>query len=202
MSMIIDLTMEVSEKTPPFPGDPKAKFEQIASISKHGCNERRISINSHFSTHIDSPFHMLTNGKKLEEFPVATFIGEATIIDVRNTKIIKKEHLPKRLTTPIILFFTGHTQKISEANFFKNNPVLSVEAANEIIRYPIRIVGIDSFTPDNYPYTVHKILFNKNILILENLVNLKFIGKKCKLIVAPLNLTDADGAPARVFAEI
>lgn len=199
--MIIDLTLEVSEKIPPFPGDPKPKFENIATIEKHGCNERRISINSHFSTHIDSPYHMLKDGKKLEEFSPKTFFGDATIIDVRNIPQITKKYIPKKTTTSFILFYTGHTNNIHSPDFFKRNPVLTVDAAYEIIKHTVRIVGIDSFTPDNYPYDVHKILFHKNILILENLVNLNRLSKRCKLFIAPLNLKDADGAPTRVFAE-
>ncbi len=200
--MIIDLTMEVSEKIPPFPGDPKAKFENIATIAKQGCNEKRFSINSHFSTHIDSPYHMLEEGKKLEEFPPETFFGDATIIDVRNISKITKVYIPKKISTRFLLFYTGHSDNIHSPDYFKKNPVITSDAAEEIIQHEIKIVGIDSFTPDNYPYNVHKILFGKDILILENLINLDKLPKRCKVYVAPLNLTDADGAPARVFAEI
>lgn len=199
--MIIDLTMEVSEKIPPFPGDPKPKFENIATLEKVGCNERRITINSHFSTHIDAPYHMLANGKRLEEFPPETFIGQATIINAYGIAKITKEHLPPMISTPFLLFYTGWTKKINSTNFFKKNPVITSDAAEEIIKHKVKIIGIDSFTPDNYPYTVHKTLFKKDILILENLVNLDMLKKRCKLYIAPLNLKDADGAPTRVFAE-
>ena len=201
MPMIIDLTMEVSEKIPPFPGDPKAIFENIATIAKHDCNERRFSINSHFSTHIDSPYHMLEEGKKLEEFPPETFFGDATIIDVRNISKITKVYMPKKIMTQFLLFYTGHSDNIRSPDYFKKNPVLTPDAAEEIIKHGVKIVGIDSFTPDNYPYTFHKILFRKNILILENLINLSRLKKHCKLYIAPLNLINADGAPTRVFAK-
>src|SRR3989344_376627 len=188
--MIIDLTMEVSEKIPSFPGDPKAEFKNIATIAKHGCNERRLSFNSHFSTHVDSPYHMLSNGKKLEEYPADTFIGEATIIDARNLAKITKEEIPNKITTPFLLFYTSHTTKIHAPDFFKKNPVITSDAAEEIIKHKVKIVGIDSFTPDNYPYTVHKILFRRDILILENLVNLDKLPPRCKLYIAPLNLRE------------
>ena len=63
--MIIDLTMSIDEETPVFPGDPKQEIKQYATIKENGWNEKRLTINSHFSTHIDAPFHMLENGKKL-----------------------------------------------------------------------------------------------------------------------------------------
>jgi len=200
--MYIDLTMEISDKTPPFPGDPKLELKTLATIFKDGCNEKRVSFNTHFSTHIDAPFHMLEDGRKLDEFPIETFIGDAQIFDVRETSEIKLSNLTNRIQVPVVLFRTDHTKKALQPDFFRNNPVISSEVANKLAASSVKIVGIDSFTPDNYPYTVHKILFKKNILIVENLVNLEAIGSRCKLFIAPLNLKNADGAPARVFAQV
>ncbi len=61
---IIDLSILIDERTPVYPGDPKQDIKQIATIEKEGWNEKRITFNSHFSTHIDAPFHMLKDGKK------------------------------------------------------------------------------------------------------------------------------------------
>lgn len=200
--MYIDLTLAVSDNIPPFPGDPKMEVRDLFTIKKHGVNEKRLSFNSHFSTHIDAPFHMIPDGKKLEDFPLNVFIGQATIIDVVNKAEIGPQDLPKKIQTPIVLFYTNHIRKIGGKDYYKNNPVLTMETAQILVRNKVKIVGIDSFTPDNYPYTVHKILFRKNILILENLVNLDRLSKHCKLYIVPLNLRDADGAPTRVFADV
>ncbi len=173
----------------------------LFTIKKHTVNEKRVSFNSHFSTHIDAPFHMLAKGKKLEEFEPDYFIGHAQVIDVREQKLITPNLLPK-ITAPIIFFYTNHIVNIFGKNYFKNNPVITDDTARGLVKSRVRILGIDSFTPDNFPYEVHKILFAQNILIVENLTNLGLIGKKCRVIIAPLKLTDADGAPARIFAQI
>ena len=130
------------------------------------------------------------------------FIGHSQVIDVRGQKLITPNFLPKKITAPIIFFYTDHVANIFDKNYFKNNPVITNETAQSLVRSKVRVVGIDSFTPDNFPYEVHKILFSQNILIVENLTNLGLIGKKCRVIIAPLKLTDADGAPARIFAQI
>ncbi len=200
--MYIDLTLEVGSRIPPFPEDPKMESRYLFTIKKHGVNEKRVSFNSHFSTHIDAPFHMLPDGKKLEEFEPDYFIGQTQVIDVRGQKLITPNFLPKKITAPIIFFYTNHIVNIYGKNYFKNNPVITDETARSLVKSHVRIVGIDSFTPDNYPYEVHKILFAQNILIVENLINLGLLGKKCRVIIAPLKLTDADGAPARIFAQI
>ena len=200
--MYIDLTMEISGRTPTFPGDPATKIEPVATIERDGWNEKKVELRTHFGTHIDAPYHMLADGKKLDEFPIETFIGEAVVVDARGISEIKKEHLPELGSADMVLFYTGHSEKAFDADYFTNNPVLLEETAEELASHGVKIVGIDSFTPDNEPYNVHKILFAKDILILENLMNLEKIGKKCKLYIAPLNLKAADGAPARVIAEI
>ncbi|MBI1970857.1 cyclase family protein [Candidatus Woesearchaeota archaeon] len=63
-------------------------MQQIATIEKDGWNEKRLTFNSHFSTHIDAPIHMLEDGKTLSDFPVETFIGGAIVIDVCGQKKI------------------------------------------------------------------------------------------------------------------
>lgn len=199
--MYIDLTLEVSEKIPPFPGDPKMETHDLFTLKKDSVNEKRVSFNSHFSTHIDAPFHMIPDGKKLEDFPLSVFFGKATIVDVQNKTAIGLRDLPQKIITPFVLFFTNHIRKIRTKDYYKNNPVITEESAKILVRSKVKIVGIDSFTPDNYPYSVHKILFRNNILIIENLVNLDLLKKFCQIFIAPLNLRNADGAPVRVIAK-
>ncbi|MFH1829701.1 MAG: cyclase family protein [Pseudomonadota bacterium] len=200
--MIIDLTMDVSEETFPFPGCPGAEICYISTVDEGGSNVKKISLNSHFGTHVDAPYHMLADGKKLDEYDANTFVGQASIVDVVGKKQITEEHVPSDISVPILIFKTRHSNNYKSQQYFSNNPVLTKDAAEAIARTGVKIVGLDSFTVDNKPYTVHKILFKKNILILENLVGLDKLGEHAKFIVAPLKLTNADGAPARVFAEV
>ena len=196
---IFDLTMPIDEKTPVFPGDPKQEIKQFATIKENGWNEKRLTFNSHFSTHIDAPFHMVENGKKLTDFPIEAFIGEAIVIDARNQRQIGPD-LSNVRKNDIVFFFTGHTGKAYSDKFFENNPVISIETAQELIKKKIKIVGLDSYSPDNEPFEVHKLFFKHNILIVENLVNLdKLSDKRFKCYIMPLKIQDADGAPCRVI---
>lgn len=107
---IVDLTMSISEETPVYPGDPKAKIQQVANLEKEGWNEKSLTFNSHFSTHIDAPFHMVADGKKLDEFPLETFVGNAIVIDIKNQNPIK-ETLNNLPTVDFLFFYTGQTEK-------------------------------------------------------------------------------------------
>ena len=81
--------------------------------------------------------------------------------------------------------------------------MISERTIQKLIKKNISILGIDSFTPDNEPYLLHKLLFSHNIRIVEQLTNLEQIHqKRFKCYIFPLNIADADGAPCRVVAEL
>jgi arylformamidase len=200
--MYIDLTMEISSKTPVFPGDPASKFEQIAEVDKDGWSEKRVTFNSHFSTHIDAPYHMITDGKKLDEYPIETFIGDATKITITESGTINPDHIQNGINTPFLLINTNHSKKAFDSNYYENHPVITEKAAQKIIDLGIKIIGLDTPSPDHEPFEVHKILFKADILIIENLINLDQLPETCHLTIAPLNIKDADGAPCRVIAKV
>ncbi len=191
--------MPVDATTPVFPGSQKPRFEKVATIKKDGWNEKRLSFNSHFSTHIDAPFHMLEHGKKLDDFPISRFIGRAIVLHAKGKTIDLDLSAAKGFD--FVFFLTGHTKKAAAKDFFTTNPVLSLATAKKLIAMNVKIIGIDSYTPDNYPYTIHKLLFRNDIMIVENLINLeKLAGKSFTCYVMPLNLQNSDGAPCRVVA--
>src|SRR3989338_6693354 len=124
-TMIIDLTMVIDETTPVYPGDPKQDIQQIATIKKDGWNEKRLTFNSHFSTHIDAPIHMLEDGKTLSDFPIETFTGDAIAIDVRGQKTINVDLRYMDIgSCNIIFFYTGYTEKRNQPSYFDHNPVI------------------------------------------------------------------------------
>ncbi len=198
---IFDLSMPIDEKTPVYPGTPKHRIEQNATIPKEGWNAKTLHINSHFSTHIDAPFHLVESGKKLSDFPIAHFVGEAIVIDARNQNPYQPD-LKQVKKGDIVFFYTGHTERMHQKEFEKieNNPMISPKTVQELIQKKVRIIGMDAFTPDAPPFNLHKELFKQNIMIVENLVNLKPLnGKRFECFVLPLNIRDGDGAPCRVI---
>jgi len=196
--MIIDLTMPIDEKTPTFPGEAPHIIEQIATIENEGWNLKRISITSHFSTHIDVPVHMIEGGRSLSDYPLRKFIGEAIVLDVTGQNEIQVD-LSEVQKGDIVFFLTGHSSKVYEKDYFENNPVITERTARDLIEKEINIVGLDSFTPDNEPYLIHKMFLRADILVVENLVNLeKLAGKRFRCFILPLNIKDGDGAPCRV----
>ena len=200
--MFIDLTLPIDNQIPVFPGNPLPNIKQFSTIETKGWNEKQLTFTSHFSTHIDAPKHMIESGKTLSDYPIESFIGEAIVFDARNQSTIDVD-VSKVKPGDFVFFFTGYSDHIYEKDYFEKNPVISESIIRKLIEKEISILGIDSFTPDNQPYPLHKLLFSHNIRIVENLANLdKISQQRFFCYIFPLNIKNADGAPCRVVAEI
>jgi kynurenine formamidase len=200
--MLIDLSLQIDENIPVFPGDPPAKINQISTIAEKGWNEKQLIITSHFATHIEAPIHMVENGKTLSDYPIDSFFGEALVFDVRGQSIINV-NVDLVKSHDIVFFRTDHVNHIHKGSYFQKNPVISTDTIENLIEKDISILGIDSFTPDNEPYSLHKKLFHHDIRIVENLTHLDQIpSQRFFCYIFPLNIKEADGAPCRVVAQV
>jgi|SRR3989344_6011928 len=200
---IIDLTMPISNKTPVFFGSPSVSISTLDTFEKDGCNDVLMKFCNHTATHVDAPFHMIKDGKRLDDFPLEKFIGEAIVFDCCNQKEIclSENDLNKIRKDDIVFIYTGSDYKSEE--YTKYYPFISNETAQKLMLKQIKIVGTDTLSPDEKPYEVHKIFLGRNILIVENLINLsKLVGKRFECYILPLNIKEADGAPCRVIAVI
>jgi len=210
---IIDLTLTISQTIPTFPGSPKPRFISWSKIKKDGYNLELLFFSSHTGTHLDAPYHFTENGMKIHEIPLERLISDAVLIKIKKGKnqsvqksdIIKFEKTYGKIQNKsTIIFFTGWQKNLKNANYFTENPGLSVSAATYLALKNTNLVGIDSPSIDlgkskNFP--VHKILSKSNILIVENLENLdKISTHNFKLIVLPLKLKNATGSLVRTIA--
>lgn len=206
---LIDLSYKIDPNTPVYPGDGKPTFEALRTIAANGYHLTKITIESHTGTHIDSPAHILENGKFLDDYPLSHFFGSGKVIDCRNVPEIGPELIRKQLGDDLpdfILLYTGTDKYWGKEDYFKTYPLLLEETVKEIARLPLKGIGIDapSFdAPGNYQYTNHKMLLRKNILLIENICNLgSLVDSEFRLSCFPLNIDHAEGSPARVCAII
>ncbi|MCF6243029.1 MAG: cyclase family protein [Bacteroidales bacterium] len=199
----IDLSHTFKKDMPVFPGDSIAELKQVAFFEKNGYNSYYLQSGMHVGTHIDAPFHMKPNGKKLSEIEPEHFIGKAKIIDVRGQNPIKADALNtiKIEYDNILLLYTAHDKYYRTNKYYKNFPVITTAFAELVIEKGIKIVGFDSPSPDAYPYDVHKLLFANDVLIIENLTGLGQLLNidEFEIIALPVKFHSA-GAPVRVVA--
>jgi arylformamidase len=199
---IIDLTMPIGNQTPVLQYDPQPEFKQCAFAEKEGWNSHTLYFHTHLGTHIDAPWHMLAEGKRISDFPIEKFIGQAVMVDVRGQREIDTD-LEGVKPGDILLLRTDQSKIAGSPEFFSTCPVVSKKLAVRIAEKKVGILGVDAYSVDPPPSTIHKYLLSRDILILENLINLDQIGKERFMIfVLPLKLEGLDGAPCRVIAQI
>jgi kynurenine formamidase len=85
--------------------------------------------------------------------------------------------------------------------YFKDYPTVSRELAQLFVKRRVKMVCIDSPSPDRHPFEIHKLLLENNVLIAENLININklLLIKNFEVIALPLKI-HADSSPARIIA--
>ena len=210
---VIDLTLTISEEIPTFPGSPQPNFINWETLEKDGYNLELLFLSSHTGTHIDAPYHFLKKGQKIHQIVTRRLVTEAILIKIRKganqsitkTDIQKFEKKYGRIDDgSTVIFHTGWQKNLKKESYFLKNPGLAVSAAKYLASKKINLVGIDSPSIDlgkDSKFSVHHILANSGILIVENLANLEKINSEMfHLIVAPLKLKNATGSPVRAMA--
>lgn len=203
--MIIDLSHLIQDKMPAYPGDTETVLVRSKYISKDYYNNHQMTINMHAGTHIDGPMHLLDCSIYLNEFPLETFIGEGCLVDVSGEIIIdyKEEYEQLIKEERIVILYTGHSKMYGQSVYFSDYPVMTTAFAELLVRKRVKMIGIDTPSPDKYPFEIHKYLFRNKILIAENLTNVEQLlnVNAFEIIALPLHIR-ADSSIARVIARV
>ncbi len=190
--MIIDLSVPIENGMPYFPGDPKPKIEKI----EKDYIIHELFLSTHTGTHVDVPYHFISEGKKLDEIDLTKFSGKAYVLDAEG-KDLRSLNPP---SADILLIYTGSSKLWKKGWDMSNYSTIDEDFAKVIVRKGYKLVGIDSPSIGNNK--VHRILLSNEILIVENLsYNLEKIkGKFVDFISLPLPLKGTDGSPIRAIA--
>jgi kynurenine formamidase len=201
----IDLTQTFIHRLPVFPGDIHPELVQHKSFKLDGYTDFNLSTGMHAGTHIDGPMHLTSIKQYLSEIPLDRFIGKGFLLDVRNQSVIRweNEYENQIEENSIVLFYTGFSPIFGKEEYFTNYPVFDMDLAEKLIQKNIKMLGMDSPSPDKEPYSIHKLLLSNMILIAENLMNLdKLLGiSGFEVIALPIKI-NADSAMTRVIARI
>jgi len=166
---------------------------------------------SHTGTHVDAPYHFFANGNKIDEIPLSTFIGQALVIDLTMKgarEIITwadlAPHSCRMHDGVIVLLHTGWSAHWKTPRYY-DHPFVSREAAEGIMATGVRVLGVDTFSPDEtlvdgtegkFGFGTHQVILGCGGVIAENLTNLDAILDKNAIIsLVPLNIRGCDGSP-------
>lgn len=207
---IIDLTHSIRPRMPVYPGTEPPEFVPSCTILQHGFAENKITFYSHTGTHMDAPAHIIRGGATLDQLPVDRFCGQACVVDVtflagRTVDIAALQPADDLMRkVDFVLLRAGWSDLWHDAGYFEGYPSLTPKAAEWIGAFGLKGLGVDMISVDregSTDFPIHRILLDQNIIIIENLTNLKALpsgafGFWC----LPLKIENGEGAPVRAVA--
>ena len=209
---LIDLSHNIEQGMPCYPGTPEPKFHPLSSIEDDGFSEQLLTISTHTGTHVDLPSHILSSGDSLDAFGIERFIGKGVVIDLRSVAgglITTGELQPVQQILKgcdFLLICSGWSGYWGSPGYFRGYPVLSSEAARWLAGFGLKGIGVDMISvdqPDSADYPVHNILLQNGMIIIENLASLlPLISHSFTFCCFPLKIVKAEASPVRAVAFI
>ncbi len=211
----------LNRETPAYGGGDTIKIRQEKSIEKgDSCNTQYWSLSNHLGTHIDFPRHFVQAGKTLGDYSPEFWIFHSPfILDISTVEpevIIEPEAVDMNAVPDnidMLVIKTGFCHLREKDIYWKNNPGFAPGLAVFLRkRFPhLRAFGFDSISLSSFAHRetgheAHKAFLDhpNPILLLEDM-DLSVIDNSVKLkqvIVSPLLVEGADGAPCTVFANV
>lgn len=205
--MLIDLTRTLSEEV------PRVTVEQLKTTAVDGWNTSMLHLYSHCGTHMDAPWHFDCGEKFIDETPLESCLGPATIVRLPDTKpreVLTTQHLgeiaKKFPRGNHLLLNTNWSHRFGDVSYGPELPRIGDELAHWCVESGVGILGVeplsvaDVFDPEELT-RIHRILLNGGVTIVEGLVNLDRIPvDHCFFAALPLKIRRGDGSPCRAFA--
>jgi kynurenine formamidase len=191
---------------------------EVTILGRHGIEgreTRKLVLGTHVGTHCDAPLHFIPTGGTVDQIPLETLMGPATVLDfsgcAQNQELTVtdfEERLADRRPERLILRFDW-CKHFSQMSFYTDHAYLSHEAAHWLVDRGVRLLGMDTPQPDNprsdpkatVDSPIHKILLGNGVILVEYLCNLSLLhSSEIEFIALPLKILGADGSPVRAIA--
>jgi arylformamidase len=172
-------------------------------------------LGTHTGTHTDAPLHFISNGKGIDQLPLETLVGEATVANFTPAQANQeidiptlKEKLGGKVPDRLILR-TDWSDHFGQMTYYNNYPYFSQGAARWLVDGGCRLIAMDTPSPDNPAHSRasgndspnHKVLLGAEVVLVEYLTNLRSLSRSVvELVVLPLKIKGGDGSPARCVA--
>lgn len=211
--MIWDLSFTIDDgcMTCGKPWHEKVKIEKMGTIKEVGRNTSRFILGSHTATHMDAPLHFFDGTHGIDENSLDICVGPVTCVDFSGKgagSVVEIDDLHEINVTERMLFCFGWYKYWKEKQYYNSFPHFSTEAIKYLINKGMKLIALDTPSPDtadaigkinNSPN--HIILLENDIIIVEYLTNTDCIdySKSYEIIALPLKIYGVDGAPARVI---
>jgi arylformamidase len=200
-----DISVGLSTSTPEWPGDTPWSCGWTATIANgSSVNLSSVASSPHVGTHADAPLHVRDGWPGSHELPLEAFYGPVVVIDVSEMKgelgfdLIEPLIAPYRLER--LMLKTGCS--VATGSFPDEWPSLTESCARTLIGLGLRLLAVDAPSVDlrdSKSLAVHKMLFQGNACIIENLDLRRTPAGAYELIAFPVKMMALDAAPLRAI---
>jgi kynurenine formamidase len=206
---IVDLSHHYADDMPLYPGLPTPSFHDFAQVERDGYAMSEYHLLNHIGTHVDAPSHQIVGGATLDEIPLESLVTDAVTFDLsaREPGAIRRDELEPlldRVREGDWLFLNSDNgRNWGTEDYWTGWSYPDAEASRALVERGIVGIGFDgpSADPvDTETFDLHKVWLGAGRMILENLANLDRLPARTQVVVAPLKVRAANGAPARVLA--
>lgn len=193
------------------PWHQKVVLKHLGKIDEVGRNTHSIMLGSHTGTHMDAPLHFFQGTDGIDKVELEKVCGSCKVVDMTHKKkgdVVTKSDLEKIEICQRMLFRFDWHKNWKTDTFYKGFPFFSEDAAWYLIEKGLKVIALDTPSPDDGSAIglkddspVHKIFLKNDITIIEYLTNTDQLrtDREYSLIALPLKLKDCDGSPARVI---
>jgi kynurenine formamidase len=171
------------------------------------CEITEVRFLTSIGTYLDSPYHFHPEKQSIESLEIDQLVLPGVLIDC--TFAGKRQPITPEVLTGIdiqgaaVLFYTGWSQHWGQ-NEYAEHPFLTQRTAEVLQERGAKMAGVDFLVIDDTrdpTRPVHVTLLKHDILIVENLTNLKHLpGSGFTFHAVPVKVAGAAAFPVRAYA--
>jgi arylformamidase len=206
---IVDLTQPMANGMPVMEGIEPPQFRDLADVSVDGYAMSQYTFVNHTGTHVDAPAHQIAGGATLDEIPLDRLVTYAVTIDLTGHEpgpVGRSDldgQLDQVLAGDLVLLRSDNARNWGTDAYWHGWCYPDALATRALLDRDVAGIGFDgpSADPvDTDDYELHRLWLGAGKIIIENLASLAELPDRCRIVVAPLKVRQANGGPARVFA--
>lgn len=198
---VIDISMDLNEKTVVWVKDPQPKLEAVCRMPQAPCNFTWLNFGAHAGTHIDAPYFLFPDKWTSDKIPLDRLMGRCQVLDLTDVDdMIDAEHLQRyRLTQPKVLLKTKNSCDPMEC-YNPAHVAMTPAAGRYLLGRGVQTLGYDyqSFERDGQN-VLHRMFLEQSVTLIDNLRLAQAKAKEYYLMCLPVKVTGIDGAPARAI---
>ncbi len=203
-----DITLTLEPGMVVWPGDPEVVLGRIKKIEDGAnANVSTIAMGVHTGTHVDAPYHFLSDGDTVENLLLEVLIGRVKVVELDESvdeitrNVLESVNLEDGVER--VLFKTRNSKFLTDhsAGFKEDFVGIDAGASELLVEKGVRLVGIDylSIAPYKRSRPTHEVMLSAKMVIIEGVDLSSVEPGDYTLYCLPLKLKDTEGAPARVI---